>query len=83
MVDDDRRSAMSAVKNNFGRWIAKERDTVTKQTNEIIKNGETSPASVFTCKMCGCDKEKVYHMEYHHESYDNPVKYIVSLCSGC
>jgi len=74
---------MCAAKTSFGQWSAKERDAIGRKTSIAIQKGILPPASDFVCKICGRGKDAVYRMEYHHETYYDPLKDLIPMCSGC
>jgi len=78
-----RQVSMCAAKTSFGRWSAKERGAVSKKTNAAIKKGILPPPSDFVCQICGRGKEEAYRIEYHHETYDDPLRDLVPLCNAC
>ncbi len=82
-LTDEKVTKMSAVKTGYKCWTAEQRNESYKLTKKAITDGKIPHPSKLKCAKCGRGKNEVYRMDYHNQNYNDPIKYLVPLCSGC
>lgn len=63
---------------NYKQWTGKQREASYRITKKAIASGVIPPAA--KCSTCGKTEGRI---DYHSESYDDPINGLISICMTC